>query len=62
MIYEYECPVHKVIEVEQKIADPVLTECPLCRKEKNISSPVKKLISLCSFQLLGGKWSASGYS
>lgn len=38
-----------------------LAECPTC-KEKGIKSDVpKKLISLSSFQLLGGGWAKEGY-
>jgi putative FmdB family regulatory protein len=58
--YEYECDIHKIIEVQQSISDLPLEECPLC-KENNICSPVKKLISMCSFQLLGSRWSKDNY-
>ena len=59
--YEYECPVHQTFEVSQSINDPALEECPLCRKEKDIFSPVKRLISLCTFHLMGGMWAREGY-
>lgn len=60
MIYEYECPIHKVFEVQQKITDEPLIYCPHC-KEQNIETPVKKLISASSFILKGGGWSADSY-
>jgi len=46
----------KVIEVQQKMADKPLSDCPEC------SAPVKKLMSMSSFQLRGGGWYADGYS
>ena len=61
-IYEYECEIHKIIEVHQSISDPSLDECPLCRKEKNIHSTIKKLISACSFHLSGDGWAKDNYS
>ena len=56
-VYEYECKkCMKVIEVQQKMADKPLSNCPEC------SAPVKKLVSMSSFQLRGGGWYADGYS
>ncbi len=56
-VYEYECQeCNKVFEVQQKIADKPLSECPEC------NAPVKKLMSMSSFQLKGGGWYADGYS
>jgi len=56
-IYEYECPVcEKVIEMQQRISDDPLDACPDCQ------GPVKKLVSVSSFQLKGGGWYADGYS
>lgn len=56
-VYEYECPTcQSVIEVQQKIADPPLASCPECQ------SPVRKLMSMSSFQLKGGGWYADGYA
>ncbi len=56
-VYEYECKeCDKVFEVQQKIADDPLSECPKCH------APVKKLMSMSSFQLKGGGWYADGYS
>ena len=56
-VYEYECKAcEKVIEVQQKMADAPLTNCPDC------DGPVSKLMSMSSFQLKGGGWYADGYS
>jgi putative FmdB family regulatory protein len=56
-VYEYECQeCNKVFEVQQKIADKPLSNCPECQ------APVKKLMSMTSFQLKGGGWYADGYS
>jgi putative FmdB family regulatory protein len=56
-VYEYECQeCNKVFEVQQKIADKALSDCPECH------GPVKKLMSMSSFQLKGGGWYADGYS
>jgi putative FmdB family regulatory protein len=62
MQYEYECPIHQVFEVTQKMSDPPFEECPLCRAEKDIHTSVNKLISLSSFQLVGGGWARDSYS
>lgn len=56
-VYEYECQeCKKVFEVQQKISDKPLSDCPECQ------APVKKLMSMSSFQLKGGGWYADGYS
>jgi putative FmdB family regulatory protein len=56
-LYEYECKkCNKVFEVQQKISDEPLKECPECH------SPVKKIMSLNSFRLKGGGWYADGYA
>ncbi len=56
-VYEYECTdCQSVIEVQQKISDPPLSSCPECH------GPVKKVISMTSFQLKGGGWYADGYA
>lgn len=56
-VYEYECKqCQKVFEVQQKMADKPLSDCPECQ------APVKKLVSMSSFQLKGGGWYADGYS
>ena len=47
-IYEYECKnCKKVHEVQQKMVDAPLKECPDCGKE------VQKIISASSFALKG---------
>jgi len=61
MIYEYECLIHNIFEVHQKLNDEPLTHCPHC-KEEGVEAPVKKLISTTSFSLKGGGWASSGYS
>ncbi len=56
-IYEYECEeCHDIIEVCQSISDAPLSTCSSC------SGPLKKLISMSSFQLKGGGWYADGYT
>lgn len=56
-IYEYECSeCEKVFEVQQRISDDPLENCPDCQ------GAVKKLVSVSSFQLKGGGWYADGYS
>ncbi len=56
-VYEYECnECRKTLEVQQRIADAALTNCPDC------DGVLKKLVSMSSFQLKGGGWYADGYS
>jgi putative FmdB family regulatory protein len=56
-VYEYECKsCEKVLEVQQKMADAPLTNCPDC------NGPITKLMSMSSFQLKGGGWYADGYA
>jgi putative FmdB family regulatory protein len=56
-VYEYECKeCEKVLEVQQRMADAPLSNCPEC------SAPVKKLMSMSSFQLKGGGWYSDGYA
>lgn len=57
--YEYECLECKSnFEIEQKITDMPLKNCPNCNKEN-----VRRLISGgTGFQLLGGGWYREGYS
>jgi len=56
-IYEYECTsCRTVIEVFQRMTEDPLTTCPDC------SGPIKKLVSMSSFQLKGGGWYADGYN
>ena len=59
--YEYECPVHGVFEVQQKMTEPPLTICPQCQAD-GTETPVKKLISLSSFHLAGSGWAKDNYS
>jgi putative FmdB family regulatory protein len=56
-VYEYECnSCGKVFEVQQRMADAPLTDCPEC------DGKVKKVMSMSSFQLKGGGWYADGYA
>ena len=56
-VYEYECKgCNKVFEVQQKFSEAPLATCPECQ------APVRKLMSMTSFQLRGGGWYADGYS
>lgn len=56
-VYEYECKAcEKVFEVQQKMSDDPMKECPECK------GPVNKIMSMNSFQLKGGGWYADGYS
>jgi len=56
-VYEYECPACKVVhEVQQRMTDNPLSECPDC------GGKVNKIMSRSSFQLKGGGWYADGYS
>jgi putative FmdB family regulatory protein len=59
--YLYKCEIHKEFEVQQKITDPHLEECPKCKKNGKKSAPPKRLISATSFQLKGGGWASEGY-
>jgi len=55
-IYEYKCTkCNKQFEVNQKIADPLLTECRVC------GGKLKKLITSSSFVLKGGGWYVTDY-
>jgi putative FmdB family regulatory protein len=56
-VYEYQCSdCHTVFEVQQKLTEPPLDTCPQC------SGPVRKLVSMTSFQLKGGGWYSDGYA
>lgn len=58
MIYEFECiQCLNKIEIIQKIKDPP----PLCSR-CSATTPMKKLISLSSFQLLGEGWAKDLYT
>lgn len=60
--YEYgNCPDHNTIEVFQSMKDEPLTLCPECQKEGK-ETPIKRLISLSSFQLQGQGWARDNYS
>ena len=56
-VYEYECSAcDKVFEVQQRMSDAPLKNCPNCAGE------VRKLVSVSSFQLKGSGWYSDGYS
>jgi putative FmdB family regulatory protein len=55
-IYEYQCEnCGKHFEIFQKIADPPLTDCRVCKGK------LHKLISQCSFHLKGTGWYVTDY-
>jgi putative FmdB family regulatory protein len=54
-IYEYECSKGHQFEVEQRISEPPLERCRVCRAK------VRRLISSSTFILKGGGWYADGY-
>lgn len=60
--YEYCCLNHGNFEIKQSIHDEPLQKCPECEKEGIKSEPPKKLISVSSFQLVGGGWAKDNYS
>ena len=60
-IYEYQCDTCGVFEVEQKMSDNALTQCPTC-KEKGKKSKVERIISASAFHLKGGGWYKSDYA
>ncbi len=56
-IYEYRCEAcgHQE-EFLQKISEPPLTECPVCKKKT-----FNKLLSAAGFQLKGSGWYATDF-
>ncbi len=55
-IYEYKCKkCGKEYELFQGIAEPAQKSCKFCR------GPVKKMVSLSSFQLTGSGWYVTDY-
>lgn len=55
-IYDYHCPQ---CETEIEVIQGIEEEAPLC---KVCGIKLKKLISKCSFKLIGGGWYKDGYS
>jgi putative FmdB family regulatory protein len=51
-IYEYRCEAcdHE-LETIQKMSDPALSECPVCKQDS-----LKKIISAAAFRLKGSGW------
>jgi putative FmdB family regulatory protein len=56
-IYEYRCSAcgHQE-EFLQRVSEPPLTKCPVCRKPK-----FNKLLSAAGFQLKGSGWYATDF-
>jgi putative FmdB family regulatory protein len=54
--YDYECTKGHTFEVTQRISDPPLKRCKICRAK------ARRLISATGFILKGGGWYADGYS
>lgn len=59
-VYEYECELHKVFELQHSIKDTI-EECPKCKEEGLEPKKLKRLISSTSFLLQGGGWASEGY-
>jgi|WetSurSiteA1Bulk_404760.scaffolds.fasta_scaffold00002_36 putative FmdB family regulatory protein len=55
-IYEYECKNCGVFEIEQKITDPPISKCSVCKGRVN------KIMSVSTFILKGSGWFKDGYS
>ena len=53
--YEFQCPEGTITESLVPVGTTHI-KCPKCNKR------AKKIISPCSFKLLGGGWYADGYS
>jgi putative FmdB family regulatory protein len=61
--YDYFCTeCNEEFEVEQKITDEPLNECPKCKENNKPPTPPKRLISRSNFILTGGGWAADKYS
>jgi putative FmdB family regulatory protein len=56
-LYEYECPTHGHMEIQQRITEDALKICPV----DSCGQPVRKLISNTSFALKGSGWYATDY-
>lgn len=54
--YDYECTKGHQFEVVQRMTEPPLKRCKICR------SKVQRLISAPAFILKGGGWYSDGYS
>jgi putative FmdB family regulatory protein len=55
-IYEYGCEAGHRFEVTQKVSDPPLTTCRVCKL------PVSKLISASALSFKGAGWYVTDYS
>ncbi len=54
-VYEFQCPEGTITESIVPM-DTMHIKCPKCKRR------AKKIISPCSFKLVGGGWYADGYS
>jgi putative FmdB family regulatory protein len=60
-LYDYECTAKSCEaswEAQQKIADPVLTECPVCHRP----TAVRVIRATGGFALKGPGWARDGYA
>ena len=58
MTYNYKCSACNLeFEIEQKISDAALVDCPLCSANKKLT----KIISAPTFILKGKGWAKDGY-
>lgn len=58
--YTYQCAAMAEFDVEQRITEPALTECPLCSK----CVPRRLISGTPGFTLIAGEsggWASSGY-
>jgi putative FmdB family regulatory protein len=53
--YEYNCPTCGGYDLEQRITEQALKNCPTCH------GPTQRLISRTAFMLKGGGWYSDGY-
>jgi putative FmdB family regulatory protein len=55
-MYEYKCPkCRTLVEILQKMDDPKIPQCRECVVE------MQRVISKCTFTLIGGGWAKDGY-
>lgn len=59
--YDYECQKCGVFEVEQRMSDDVLKECPHC-KEKGKTSKVERLLSAPALSFKGSGFYITDYN
>lgn len=65
--YEYQCQCGHSFEEEQRISEPALKTCPICKDskcknwKKNKGCKVERVINATGFVLKGGGWYKDGY-